>query len=108
MPAKAYAALGALFALLFTSTLAFSAEHFAYTQLAPQPKMRLLFITEPRMKLFNFAEPIRHRDRVLRAGYLKLVESPLLLQEQSQGRYLTSVPSTNYVYISHSESQSVY
>jgi hypothetical protein len=31
MPAKAYAALGALFALLSISTLAFSAEHFVYT-----------------------------------------------------------------------------
>jgi hypothetical protein len=31
MPAKAFAALGALLALLFTSTLAFSAGHFVYT-----------------------------------------------------------------------------
>ena len=31
MPTKAFAALSALLALLFTSTLAFSAEHFVYT-----------------------------------------------------------------------------
>ena len=56
--------------------------------------------SDPQRALLAFSESVA-------TGYLKLVEPPLLLQKQSQGRYVTSVPSTNYVYISHSESESV-